>query len=64
MRAEGVEGWGSRLERGGTDTTTSGFVKKEGVMESTNPYRGTLLMRNSSRLGTYSRTMFRAVWWS
>ena len=28
------------------------------------PYRGTSLRRNSGPLGTYSRTMPRALWWS
>ena len=27
-------------------------------------YRGTSLMRNRASLGTYSRTMPRALWWS
>ena len=27
-------------------------------------YRGTMLMRNSAPLGTYSRTMPGALWWS
>jgi len=39
-------------------------AEAEGKNRSEMPYRGTLLTRNRTPLGPYSRTMPRALWWS
>jgi len=36
----------------------------EGYIARRRSYRGSLLIRNSTPLGPYSRTMPRALWWS